>query len=248
MKLAGQTALVTGAGTGIGRAIALALAREGARVAVNALHEESSARTAAEVRELGVEAVALPADVSRVDEVRQMFINLRGFAQTLDILVNNAGIGGGGTEAADMTDETWSRLLAVDLDSVFYCTREAIPMMEGLGRGRIINIASLAGLTGQPRSCHYAAAKGAVIGFTRAIARELAPKGIIANAVCPGWIDTRMVADAKGTPFLEHALTFVPAGRLGTPEEVASLVAYLASEDAAFLVGQTFSPNGGGLI
>jgi len=166
MKLEDKVALVTGAGSGIGQAIALALAREGAKLVVNDIIEERAAGTAANIRALGGEAHAVAADISDSQQVRQMFDQAVEKYSTMDILVNNAGLLQGG-EITIMEDEQWKRILAVHLDGTYYCTREAVKIMEGKGSGKIINMASIAGITGLAWSTAYSAAKGGIIAFTK---------------------------------------------------------------------------------
>jgi len=268
MKLRNRTALITGAGSGIGRAIALRFAQEGADIAVNDLRKESAARVAEEIRALGREALVLPADVSDSVEVQALFEQLCGRWPRLDILVNNAGIvvldpavqqkliqvqldrwsghpsSGPLGVTAHMSDMEWRRTLAVHLDGTFYCTREALKIMEAQGSGKIINMASIAGLGGLAGAPAYSAAKAGIIGFTKAVAREAILSGVYVNAIAPGFIDTPLLADME--PQLKRAIALqAPMGRFGTPEEVAAVAAFLASDEASYLVGQVLSPNGG---
>ena len=269
MKLEGRVALVTGGGSGIGRAIALRFAEEGARVLVNDVNGEAAARTAAEI---GGAARAVPADVSRSAEVRAMFAGVERDPGTLDVLVNNAGIaeaapgdreriraksearlteliGGQGIQThwditTEMTDEAWTRMLAVHLNGTFFCTREALRLMGRQGRGVIINLSSVAALMGLEAAPHYSAAKAGILGFTRAVAREVGSRGIRVNAICPGFIDTPMTAGFS--PLMRMAvLSRTPLGRWGEPEEVAATALFLASDDGAFYTGQWLSPGGG---
>jgi 3-oxoacyl-[acyl-carrier protein] reductase len=267
MKLQGQTALITGAGSGLGREIALTFARNGARVAVNDLRREAAEQTAADVRALGVDSIALVADVSDSVEVRTMFEDLAGRWQGLDVLVNNAGIALLNDDTrhrlaqaacespmepepialratSGMTDSQWRRTLSVHLDGTFYCTREAMGIMEARRAGRIINIASVAGMSGLIGSPDYSAAKAGIIGFTKAVAREAIRCGIYVNAIAPGLIDTPLL-DVIDESTKALTISLIPLRRLGTVAEVASLALYLAGDDASYMVGQIVSPNGG---
>ena len=268
MKLAGRVALITGAGAGLGREIALTFAREGARVAINDIRRDAAERVATEVQSLGAQALTLVADVSDSVEVRAIFEHLGEAWNGLDILVNNAGIvvisdavkanfaqvlgevqQSGSAQssvgaARSMTDSQWRRTLSVHLDGTFYCTREALKIMEPRGSGRIINMASIAGLTGLLGAPDYSAAKAGIIGLTKAVAREVISRGIYVNAIAPGYIDTGLL-DAMDTPMRQLAIAQTPIGRLGTTQEVAAVALYLASDDSSYTVGQVISPNGG---
>ena len=263
MALTNRIALITGGGRGIGRAIALAFAREGARVAV-------AARTAEEVRKVAQEieaqlqksghnaGLALTCDVSDRASVEGMFAGVReGFGRDPDILVNNAGI----VETSTLlktTDELWQRLLAVNLTGSFYCTRAALPAMLEHGWGRIINVASIAGKSGAPYIAAYAASKHGVLGLTRSAALEVASKGITVNAICPGYVDTDMTSRGvekitqKTGMAAEDALDAIkkmsPQNRLVTAEEVAALALLLASEAGRGINGQAINVDGGTVL
>jgi len=249
MKLLGKVALVTGASSGIGRAIALYLAEEGADVAVNYHSNRVEAEEVVkEVQALGRKAIAVKADVSSNPEVKEMFAKVLREFSTLDILVNNAGIGNL-MPAVSMPDEIWNVMLGTHLYGTMNCTREALKIMLGKKAGKIINIASICGTTGCLGASHYSAAKGGIIGYTHAVAREVIAQGINVNAVAPGYIDTPLLTKGGVTDeMLKLLLAEIPIGRLGKPREIASLVAYLATEDANFIVGQVISPNGGQVI
>jgi 3-oxoacyl-[acyl-carrier protein] reductase len=241
--------LVTGANSGIGKAIALYLAEEGADVAVNFIVNPSEAEEVAkEIRAMGRRAIIVEADVSNVGSVKDMFAKVVKEFSTLDILVNNAGIGNL-MPAVDMKDDVWNKMIAVHLFGTMNCTREALKIMLKQKSGKIINIASICGMTGCLGAAHYSAAKGGIIGYTHAVSREVIGQGINVNAVAPGYIDTPLLSNAGLTDeMLKQLLSQIPIGRLGKPREIASLVAYLASEDANFMVGQVISPNGGQVI
>jgi 3-hydroxybutyrate dehydrogenase len=259
MKLSNRIALITGGGRGIGRAIALAFAREGARVAVAARTAEQVEHVAQEIKtEVGTKAVALVCDVSDRASVEKLFIDARAaFERDPDILVNNAGM----AESAAILktdDELWHRLLAVNLSGTFYCTRAALPAMLENGWGRIINVASIAGKTGAPYIAAYSASKHGVLGLTRSVALEVARKGITANAICPGYVDTDMttrgienITKKTGRP-AEEALDAIkkmsPQNRLVTSDEVAALALLLASEEGRGINGQAINVDGGTVL
>ena len=242
--LVGKTALVTGASRGIGRAIALALARAGANVA-------GSCNTAAkladqvrdDIRKFGRKAEAYAHNVSDPVEIEKLHAEVvRDFGQ-VDIVVNNAGITRD-KSFKKMTKEMWDTVMNVDLDGVFLVTKQFIDPMAERGWGRIINISSVIGEVGNFGQSNYAAAKAAVIGFTKALAREYARKGVTVNAIAPGFIKTEMT-EAVPPAALDAVIQVTPVGRLGTPEEVAAGVTYLASDAAAFITGHVLDINGG---
>lgn len=245
--MSGRTALVTGAGSGIGRETALALAERGVDVAVNDLYKERAEETARLVAAQGRKAAAVPGDVSRPDDVARMVDQALSALGRIDILVNNAGFITA-VPFAEMAFKEWDRMFAVHVDGAFHCTQRAVAGMMERQWGRIINISSIAALSGGGRSVvHYAAAKAALIGFTKSLARELAPYNITVNAIAPGAIDTPMTA-AMNPKFVEVMVRATPLRRLGTPRDIAAAVVYLASEDAGFVTGQVLSPNGGQYI
>jgi 3-oxoacyl-[acyl-carrier protein] reductase len=249
MKLSGKIALVTGANSGIGKAVSLYLAEEGADVVVNYVVNPAEAQEVVkEVQAFGRRAITVDADVSSSMAVENMFEKIVAEFSTLDILVNNAGIGNFAS-AVDMKDDVWNKMLGVHLYGTMNCTREALKIMLKNKSGKIINIASICGITGCLGAAHYSAAKGGIIGYTHAVAREVISQGINVNAIAPGYIETPMLSGAGITDeILKQLLTQIPIGRLGKPREIASLVAYLASDDANFMVGQVISPNGGQVI
>jgi len=249
MKLSGKAALITGASSGIGRAIALYMAEEGADVAINYHSNLAEAEEAViEAKTFGRKATAVKADVSSHEEVKEMFAQVTDEFSTLDILVNNAGIGNL-MPAVSMKDNVWNTMIGVHLYGTMNCTREALKIMIPKKSGKIINIASICGTTGCLGAAHYSAAKGGIIGYTHAVAREVISQGINVNAVAPGYTDTPLLSKGGLTEeMLRLLLSEIPIGRLGKPREIASLVAYLATEDANFIVGQVISPNGGQVI
>jgi NAD(P)-dependent dehydrogenase (short-subunit alcohol dehydrogenase family) len=244
--------LVTGGGRGIGRAIALAFARPGATLAVAARTRAQVEEVARAVEERGGRAVALSVDIADERAVAAAFAELRAACPTLDVLVNNAGIGGG--QPIDQTDTSrWRRILDTNVWGTFLVTRCAVPMLAA--GGRVINVSSVLGRFGVPGYTAYCASKHAVIGFTRALALELAARNITVNAICPGWVETEMAvsgmqngAAATGITYEEFrrkALGAVPIGRMIAPEEIANLVKFLASPEAAAITGQTYNICGG---
>lgn len=243
-QLAGQAAIVTGAARGIGRAIAVALAREGAAVVVNYREQaEAAVGVVRTIRELGADAVAVRADVTDPAAARSLVASAIDRWGRLDILVNNAGVAMYRL-LLDMSVDEWDAVMAVHLRGAFNCSQAALPHMIRAGRGRIINISSVWGQVGAANEVAYSTAKAGLIGFTRALAKEVSRAGITVNAVAPGAIETDMLAGLSGEELAELADS-IPLGRLGRPEEVAAAVVYLASPAAAYLTGQVISPNGG---
>jgi 3-oxoacyl-[acyl-carrier protein] reductase len=244
LDLTERVALVTGAGRGIGRAIALTLASAGATVVVN-YHKNSSAAeaTVAAVAASSAIAQAIQADVSLAEDVDRMFKAILNSHGRLDILVNNAGITRD-TLLLRMKEEDFDAVIQTNLRSVYLCAKAALRPMMKQRAGRIINITSVVGLTGNAGQANYAAAKAGIIGFTKSAAREMASRNITVNAVAPGFIETELtdvLEDEARTAVLES----IPLGRLGQPQDVAGLVCFLASDAAAYITGQTFSVDGG---
>lgn len=252
--LTGKTALITGGGRGIGRAIALEFARNGARVAVAARTAEQVEQVATEI---GADAVALVCDVSDPASVARMFSDMRERFGDADILVNNAGVAQSAT-LVNTTDELWHRHLSINLSGTFYCTRAAVPAMLKKGWGRVINVASIAGKSGAPYIAAYSASKHGVMGLTRSAALELATTGVTVNAICPGYVDTDMVTrgveqiTAKTGRTAEEALDSLkkmsPQNRLVTPEEVAAIALLLASDAGRGINGQGINIDGGSVL
>lgn len=238
-ELVGQVAVVTGAASGIGLAVARLLAANGVRVWAWDLQPPSDG-------EAQHNMVFEQVDVTRTETVRDAMTRTWQHGERLDILVNSAGIGGI-ERTKRITDAGWNNMLAVHLGGAFHCCREALWHMERQRRGKIINVASICGLTGCESAAHYSAAKGGMIGFTKALAREVVSRGIHVNAVAPGYIETPLLS-VLNEEQRSHILTEIPLGRFGTADEVASLVLYLLSPHADFIVGQVVSPNGGQVI
>ncbi len=244
--LKGKVALVTGAASGIGRAVALVWAREGARVVLSDLDEDQGQETAALVRELGAEALFLRADASSAKDHEELVaLTLRNFGR-LDAACNNAGIGGVSAPTADYPLDAWNAVLAVNLSGVFYGCKYQIAAMLQTGGGSIINMASILGAAGFANSAAYTAAKHGVLGLTKAAALEYSAKGVRVNAVGPGFIHTPMISGLEQDPATHAALVAAhPIGRLGQPEEIAELVAWLASDRASFVTGSYYPVDGG---
>lgn len=243
MELNGKVALVTGGSRGIGRAVALAFAKAGANVSLCARDLTKAELVAEEARALGVEALAVKADMAHPAEVEALIQACLGKFGRLDILVNNAGIVKDAL-IVRMKDEDWDRVLEVNLKGAFYAIRSALkPMMKQRG-GRIINIASVVGVMGNIGQANYVAAKAGLIGLTKAVAREAASWGITVNAVAPGFIETDMVASLP-EKVRQAYLEQIPLKRLGSPEEVAHVVCFLASDAASYITGQVIHVNGG---
>lgn len=241
--LADKVALITGSSRGIGKAAALALAAEGAKLVVNyARSSEAAEAVVSEVEGMGGEAIALQADVSKADEVDAMIASTMEKFGRIDVLVNNAGITRD-TLLLRMKPEDWQAVIDLNLTGVFLCTRAVSKIMLKQRSGRIVNISSVAGLMGNPGQANYSAAKAGVIGFTKTIAKELAARGITANVVAPGFIATDMTGELKNT---EEILKYIPLGRYGEVEEVAGLIRFLAADPAAaYITGQTLNVDGG---
>ena len=244
MLLDGKVALVTGASRGIGRAIALKLAAEGAKVAINYAGNTAKAEEVkAEIEKNGGEAILVQADVADAAAVEAMVnTTVEAFGQ-IDILVNNAGITRDGL-LMRMKDEDFDAVINTNLKGVFYCTKLVSKLMMKKRSGRIINMASVVGLMGNAGQTNYAAAKAGVIGFSKSAAKELAARGITVNMVAPGFIDTDMTA-AMTDKAREMTLTGIPLNRMGTPEDVANAVAFLVSDNASYITGQVINVDGG---
>lgn len=241
-RLSGKTAIVTGAARGLGKGIALKLAQEGANVVVADVLIESARETAKEIESLGGKAIGLQADISNLEQVEALFQSAVEQFGKVDIVVNNAGINKDAM-LHKTSDEQWDKVIAVNLTGTFYMMREAAKRMRDQESGRIINIASASWL-GNVGQTNYSASKAGVVGMTKTATRELARKNITCNAICPGFIDTDMT---RGVPekVWEMMVAKIPAGRAGKPEDVANLVAFLASDEAAYINGEVINVGGG---
>jgi 3-oxoacyl-[acyl-carrier protein] reductase len=246
MTLSGRVALVTGASQGIGRACALRLAAAGATVAVVARNQERLAELVQKIEGGGGKASAFSADVADDEQVKTTFKTVLGQLGKIDILVNNAGITRDQL-VMRMKREDWDSVLHTNLTSAYLCIQQAIGSMLKQRWGRIINMSSVFGQMGQAGQANYAASKAGLIGLTKAIAREVGSRNITCNAVAPGFIETAMTSGFSDD-FKQDALKAIPLGRVGTPEDVASAVAFLASEEASYITGHVLSVNGGMLM
>jgi 3-oxoacyl-[acyl-carrier protein] reductase len=243
MSLNGKTALVTGAAQGIGRDIALALAEDGADVAICDVNLEAAQKTAADIEAKGRKSLAVKANVASADDVTAMVDQTVQKLGTLDILVNNAGITRDGL-ILRMKDEDWDLVLSINLKGSFLCTKAALKHMTKQRAGTIINIASIVGAMGNAGQVNYVASKAGLIGMTKTIAREYANRNITANAVAPGFIDTAMT-QALSENVRQELAKQIPLGRLGSSQDVANAVRFLASPAAAYITGQVIHVNGG---
>lgn len=252
MKLAGRVAVVTGGGSGQGKATCRLFAQEGASVVVADWNYESAQEVAASIADAGGRAVAVHVDVSREEDVMKMVdMTLKKFGR-LDILFNNAGIGFSATHRykmasiVDTLEEDWDAILAINLKGVAMCCKHTIPIMVRQGRGSIINNASINALVAMPGADAYTAAKGGVVALTRVLANDWGPKGVRVNCICPGPVDTPMIAPVLKDPQVREILeTNCPLGRVASPDEIARVALFLASDDASYVNGVILPVDGG---
>ncbi|MDD4160760.1 MAG: 3-oxoacyl-[acyl-carrier-protein] reductase [Synergistaceae bacterium] len=239
-----RIALVTGGGRGIGKAIALELGRRGYSVAVNYSRSEKAAEeVVSQIQAMGCRSIALKADVSSAADVKDMFAEAASKLGPVEILVCNAGITRDNL-LMRMKNEEWSDVISADLSSLFYCAKEALRPMLKARWGRIIAISSVTGIVGNPGQCNYSAAKAGMTGFIKSLAREVGSRGITANAVAPGYIETDMTSELPAE-IKDAMLKNIPSGRIGTPSDVAKTVAFLASDDSEYIQGQVIAVDGG---
>lgn len=238
-----RVALVTGSGRGLGKAIALKLASEGVDIVVNDMDARTAMETADEIKALGRKVLVSGANVADAAQVDEMFGDIRECFGRLDILVNNAGITRDST-FLKMTSEEWQQVIDINLTGVFNCTKPAAIMMKNAGCGKIVNLSSIAAQSGNIGQANYSAAKAAVIGITKTLARELAVYNINVNAVAPGLIRTPMT-DAIPDKVMARMLDSIPLKRIGKPEDIANLVRFLSSEESSYITGQVIGCNGG---
>lgn len=245
MRLEGKVAIVTGAGRGLGKGIALKLAKEGAKVIVSDVMIDNANDCVAEIKAAGGEAMAYGGNIAKLEDVNAVFDAAVNTYGKIDIIVNNAGINKDAM-LHKMTDEQWDAVINVNLTGTFYMTREAAKRMREQENGRIINIASMSWL-GNVGQSNYAASKAGVVGLSKTAARELAKKGVTCNAICPGFIETDMT---RGVPdkVWDIMISKIPAGRAGSPEDVGNLVAFLASDEASYINGQVIEVSGGMIL
>lgn len=248
-RLEGRTAIVTGAARGMGRAVAIRLAAEGANVVVNDLMDAGVAAVVAEIEAAGGRGMAAVADVVDYTQVQAMVDAAVARFGAVDILVNNAGILRSTKPLETIPEDEWDLMMAVNVKGVFNCTRAVLPLMKARRSGKILNVSSSAGrCVSTFGGAHYTVSKAAVLGLTRATASECARYGINVNATAPGSMDTEMVRELAPRDVIERATTSCPLGRLGTPEDEANLVAFLVSDEASYITGACVDLNGGDLM
>lgn len=242
-KLEGKTALVTGAGRGIGKMIALVLADEGAQLVINDIDPETAGNLSARIESSGGKAIACPSDISDRQQVKEMFSTAVQKFNTVDILVNNAGITRDNL-FTNMTEKEWDMVMDINLKGVFNCSQQAAALMQEKNYGKIINITSIAAQIGNVGQTNYSASKAGVIGMTKTLAKELARYHITVNAVAPGFIETPMTRTIP-EKVKSMMIAAIPLGRAGKPEDIANLVKFLSTDESDYITGQVISCNGG---
>lgn len=248
-RFEGKVVIVTGSAQGMGKATALAFAREGARIVVNDVSRKGAGSVAGEIRDMGTEAIVVEADVGDLAEVSQMVQRALTSFGTIDILVNNAGILGTTLRLEEIDEDEWARVINVNLTGAFNCSKAVLPIMKEKRSGKIINISSSAGRSYSTfGAAHYTASKAGLLGLTRHMAKEAAPYNINVNAIAPGSIDTEMIRLNASPERVAEEEAKIPLGRLGTPDDGAHLVLFLASEAASYITGATVDINGGDLM
>lgn len=245
MRLEGKTAIVTGAGRGLGKGIALKLAKEGASVVVSDVMEENAKQTVEEIESAGGRALAVVSNVADLEDVNKLYETTLNVYKKLDIVVNNAGINRDAM-LHKMTVEQWNQVISVNLTGVFYMTQAAAKIMREQESGSIINISSASWL-GNIGQANYAAAKAGVVGLTKTASRELAKKGVTCNAICPGFIETDMTRSVPEKVW-DIMVSKIPMGRAGKPEDVANMIAFLASDEARYITGEVINVGGGMIL
>ena len=243
VSLEGKIALVTGGARGIGKEIALVLAKEGANIALCDINLEEAEKTAKEIQELGRDSIAFKADVADLGQVQDMVDKILDKFKRLDILINNAGITRDGL-ILRMSEEDWDKVIAVNLKGCFVCTKVVSKVMLKQRSGKIVNLASIIGIMGNAGQANYAASKAGIIGLTKSVAKELASRGVCVNAIAPGFINTEMTAKLSEET-KKNMLSNIPLRRLGEPKDVANLALFLSSENSSYITGQVVSIDGG---
>ncbi len=239
------TAIITGAARGIGKAIAERLARDGFSTVIADIDEQAALDTAQQIaKSSGGASKGIRVNVSDPDSVDRMVAETVATFRSLDVLVNNAGIAGQAAPVHEYDVKEWRRVMAIDLDGVFFCSKSVLPKMLAQGSGRIINIASISGKEGNPNMCAYSSAKAGVIGFTKALGKEVATRGIYVNCITPAVVETEILGQLTAQA-VQYMISKIPMGRVGKPEEVAALVSWLASDQCSFSTGAVFDLSGG---